>query len=73
MSSWTEGMTKDRYNELREILEERRAKIADKVKDKIRTVRSETTQIGTSRLADATETSEAVSYTHLTLPTNREV
>lgn len=58
MSSWTEGMTKDRYNELREILEERRAKIADKVKDKIRTVRFEATQIGTCRLADATETSE---------------
>jgi len=59
MSSRTEEMEKERYDELRAILEEWRAEITIKVKDKIRTVRSETTQIGTSRLADATETSEA--------------
>ena len=58
MSSRTEGMKKERYSELRTILEERRTEIVGKVKDKIRTVRTEATQVWTCRLADATETSE---------------
>jgi DnaK suppressor protein len=51
-------MADDRYQELRRILEERRDEIAGEVQHKIRSVRTEGTQMSNHRAADLTETSE---------------
>lgn len=59
MTNRTHSMTDERYMELRGILQERREEIAGEVKHKIRRVRTEATQVGTHRLADTSETSEA--------------
>jgi len=59
MTTLTHGMTKDRYQELRRILEERRDEMAGEVKDKIRLARTEGGQTSTRRVADITENSEA--------------
>ena len=58
MSSQTRGMTNERYEELRRILEERREEIAGEVQDKIRNVRTEAGQTSMHRTADVTESSE---------------
>lgn len=52
------SMADDRYQELRRILEERRDEIAGEVQHKIRSVRTEGTQMSNHRAADLTETSE---------------
>ncbi|MEE2638461.1 MAG: TraR/DksA family transcriptional regulator [Acidobacteriota bacterium] len=59
METRTQGMTDERYSELRSILEERCDEIAGEVKHKIRNVRTEATQAGMHRLADTSETSES--------------
>ena len=59
MSSETPGMTDDRYQELRRILEDRRDEIAGEVQHKIRSVRTDATQSRNDRAADVTESSEA--------------
>jgi DnaK suppressor protein len=59
MKTHSRGLTAERYNELRSILEERRAEIAGEMKDKIRNVRTEATFTGAHRGADTSETTEA--------------
>jgi DnaK suppressor protein len=59
MSTQTQSMADDRYQELRDILEQRREEIAGEVQSKIRSVRMEATQTGKSRIADVSESSEA--------------
>ncbi len=59
MSTQTSEMTDERYQELRQILENRRDEIAGEVQHKIRNVRSEATQTAKHRAADATDTAEA--------------
>jgi DnaK suppressor protein len=58
MNTLTHGMTTNRYQELRRILEERRDEMAGEVKDKIRLARAEGGQMSTRRVADACENSE---------------
>ena len=58
MKTRTQGMTNERYSELRNILEERRDEISGEVKHKIRNVRTEAIQAGTHQLADSSEASE---------------
>ena len=58
MRTKTLGMTDDRYQELRRILEDRRDEMAGEVQHKIRSVRTEATQMK-HHAADITETSEA--------------
>lgn len=58
MNTQTHGMTTDRYQELRRILEQRRNEMAGEVKDKIRLARAEGGQMSTRRVADANENSE---------------
>jgi DnaK suppressor protein len=53
------GMDRDRYAELKRILEERRREIMSAVQDKIRDVRSEGANNPTIGVLDAAETSEA--------------
>ena len=53
------GMDRDRYAELKRILEERRREIMSAVHDKIRDVRSESANNPTIGVLDAAETSEA--------------
>jgi len=52
-------MNRDRYSELKRILEERRREIMDQVQGKIRDVRSEGANNPNSGVLDAAETSEA--------------
>ncbi len=52
-------MNRDRYSELKSILEERRREIMDQVQGKIRDVRSEGANNPNSGVLDAAETSEA--------------
>ncbi len=52
-------MNRDRYAELRRILEERRREIMSEVHEKIRDVRSEGANSPTTGVLDAAETSEA--------------
>jgi DnaK suppressor protein len=52
-------MDRDRYSELKRILEERRREIMSEVQGKIRDVRSEGANNPTSGVLDAAETSEA--------------
>ncbi len=52
-------MNRDRYSELKHILEERRREIMDQVQGKIRDVRSEGANNPNSGVLDAAETSEA--------------
>ena len=52
-------MDRDRYSELKSILEERRREIMDQVQGKIRDVRSEGANNPNSGVLDAAETSEA--------------
>ena len=52
-------MNRDRYAELRRILEERRREIMSEVHEKIRDVRSESANSPTTGVLDAAETSEA--------------
>ena len=52
-------MNRDRYSELKRILEERRREILDQVQGKIRDVRSEGANNPNSGVLDAAETSEA--------------
>ena len=52
-------MNRDRYAELRRILDERRREIMSEVHEKIRDVRSEGANSPTSGVLDAAETSEA--------------
>lgn len=52
-------MNRDRYAELRRILEERRREILNQVQDKIRDVRTEGANSPTHGVLDAAETSEA--------------
>jgi DnaK suppressor protein len=59
MSTQTRSMADDRYQELHDILEQRREEIAGEVQSKIRSVRMEATQTGKSRIADVSESSEA--------------
>jgi DnaK suppressor protein len=51
-------MNRDRYSELKRILEERRREIVSEVQGKIRDVRSESTNSPTHGVLDAAETSE---------------
>ena len=52
-------MARDRYAELKSILEERRREIVSEVQGKIRDVRSESANSPTTGVLDAAETSEA--------------
>ena len=52
-------MDRDRYAELKSILEERRREIMSEVQGKIRDVRSESANSPTTGVLDAAETSEA--------------
>ena len=52
-------MDRDRYSELKRILEERRREIMSEVQGKIRDVRSESANNPTTGVLDAAETSEA--------------
>ena len=52
-------MNRDRYSELKRILEERRREIMDQVQGKIRDVRSEGANNPNLGVLDAAETSEA--------------
>ena len=52
-------MNRDRYSELKRILEERRVEIMDQVQGKIRDVRSEGANNPNSGVLDAAETSES--------------
>ena len=59
MSTQTQCMGDDRYQELRRILEDRRDEIAGEVQHKIRSVRTEATKTTKHRTADVAETSES--------------
>jgi DnaK suppressor protein len=52
-------MSRDRYSELAQILEERRREILDQVQEKIRDVRAESPNSPTQGVLDAAESSEA--------------
>ena len=52
-------MSRDRYAELAQILEERRREIMDQVQEKIRDVRAESPNSPTQGVLDAAESSEA--------------
>jgi DnaK suppressor protein len=59
MSNRENSRADNRYQELRDILAQRSKAVAVEVQSKIRSVRMEATNTGKSRIADASESSEA--------------